>query len=259
MNYRVDYSCVTHVGKCRNINQDNYICNGSYLDRSGKTIRYPLHGVLDLEKLPVLGVFDGLGGEEHGEIASMIAAKTAASFPIEANPVISLRKYCASANEAICRYADQNNVSAMGTTAALLAFTSHNITMCNIGDTKVFRFAEGELEQISMDHYAIAAHGMKPPLSQNLGIPPTELQIDPYLAQGDYNDGDIYLLCSDGLTDMVSEIRIAEILQKTDFGKTAGVLLNEALKNGGADNITILLCRVSKIRKGFAGLFSFGK
>ena len=72
----------------------------------------------------------------------------------------------------------------MGTTAAILAFTGNGVTLCNIGDSKIFRFCDGELEQISKDHVTVAAYGVKPPLSQNLGISPTELIIDPYLAQG---------------------------------------------------------------------------
>lgn len=257
MNYKIHYSCICHVGKCRNMNQDNYICNGSYMDRSGKPIQYPLSGDVDISRFPIIGVFDGLGGEEHGEIASLIAAKTASKFPIESNPVLSLRKYCSVTNDSICKYADQHGMMAMGTTAAMLAFTNSGITLCNIGDSKIFRFAEGELEQISVDHYAIAAHGMKPPLSQNLGIPPTELRIDPYLAQGEYTDEDVYLLCSDGLTDMVKTAQIQKILQETDFDRAAEILLNEALKNGGEDNITIILCEISRVRKGLANLFNF--
>ena len=67
----------------------------------------------------------------------------------------------------------------MGTTAAILVFGKREIGLCNIGDSKIFRFAQNRLEQISVDHYAVGVYGRKPPLSQNLGIPEKELLIDP--------------------------------------------------------------------------------
>ena len=100
-----------------------------------------------------------------------------------------------------------------------------------------------------MDHYAVGIYGRKPPLSQNLGIPEKELLIDPYLAVGSYSGGDIYLLCSDGLTDMVEREEIASTLSDTPFEEAAERLLNRALENGGKDNITILLCRIERERK----------
>ena len=104
----------------------------------------------------------------------------------------------------------------------------------------------GVLEQISKDHVAVAAFGVKPPLSQNLGIPPTELIIDPYLAQGAYNDGDVYLICSDGLTDMVPTEEISGVLASKPVDGACMELLEKALANGGRDNITVVLCRIER-------------
>ena len=97
-----------------------------------------------------------------------------------------------------------------------------------------------------MDHIAVAAFGVKPPLSQNLGIPPDELVIDPYFARGSYNDGDIYLICSDGLTDMVSADGITEVLVSTPIEDAITKLLDKALANGGKDNTTIILCKIER-------------
>ena len=137
----------------------------------------------------------------------------------------------------------------MGTTAALLVFGKTEIALCNIGDSKIFRFANDELEQISIDHYSVAAHGLKPPLSQNLGIPITEMIIDPHVAKGSYNDGDIYLLCSDGLTDMVTTDDMTQILINTRFEDTVNRLIERALENGGKDNITIIMCKVERVKR----------
>lgn len=73
----------------------------------------------------------------------------------------------------------------------MLLFTENEIVMCNIGDSKVFRYDSRKLEQISEDDYAPAAFGRKPPLSQNLGIPADELMLEPHLARGYYKKGDV--------------------------------------------------------------------
>ena len=87
---------------------------------------------------------------------------------------------------------------------------------------------------------------MKPPLSQNLGIPPNELVIDPYLARGAYNDGDVYLICSDGLTDMVSTEEITQVLISEPIEEAITLLLDKALANGGKDNTTIILIKIER-------------
>lgn len=246
MYYKIHYSCLSHIGKVRSLNQDNFICDGHYMHSDGTAIAFPLCGTKTSRETSVFGIFDGMGGEECGEIASYIAAKCAASFPVGKNALADLSQFCHKANRDICGYAEDNGISSMGTTAAMLAFTGKHIVLCNIGDSKIFRLSDGILEQISKDHVAISAFGVKPPLSQNLGIPPSELVIDPYLAQGPYNDGDVYLICSDGLTDMVSIAEITEVLISKPIGEAVTLLLDKALANGGKDNTTIILCRIER-------------
>lgn len=246
MNYNIIYSCVSHVGSVRSINQDNIICNGLYMETNDEHTKFPLCGVKSSKDPSVFGVFDGMGGEERGEIASYIAAKNAAALGIGKDAVADLSKFCNKTNTDICDYASENEVSAMGTTAAMLVFTDRGITLCNIGDSRIFRFCDGVLEQISTDHITTAAFGVKPPLSQNLGIPPTEMIIEPYFVQGLYNDGDIYLICSDGLTDMVTTDDIAATLASKSIGEACTELLKKALANGGRDNTTIILCKIER-------------
>lgn len=245
MRYKIIYSCISHTGNIRTVNQDNFICDGHYMDAENPAPAFPLCGVKTSDEKSLFGIFDGMGGEERGEIASLIAAENAAALSIEKNPVDAFKQFCQKANTDICNYIARNELSAMGTTAAMLAFSSSGITLCNIGDSKIFRFSGGILEQISKDHVAISAFGVKPPLSQNLGIPTNELEIDPYLAQGNYNDGDLYLICSDGLTDMVTADEIVSILTSSENTEEATQKLQEtALTNGGRDNITIILCKI---------------
>lgn len=206
-------------------------------------------GTIYSNKPTLVGIFDGMGGEECGEIASLIAAKCAAETVIENNSIDSLVNYCKNANERICEYAKKNSIWSMGTTAALLAFANTEISLCNIGDSKIFQFIDGKFEQISMDHNISVAPGLKPQLSQNLGIPTSEMIIEPYIAHGEYNDGDVYLICSDGLTDMVTIDEIIDVLKETRFEESVNKLLELALLKGGKDNITIILCKVLRERR----------
>lgn len=246
LDYKIHYYCWSHVGKCRSMNQDNFICAGKFMDGNDESLTFPLAGYLTCGHPTLIGIFDGMGGEDCGEVASLLAAESALGVSIGEKPAEDLLKFCKDANERICQYATENGLSAMGTTAALLAFTDSEITLCNIGDSKIFRFANKKLEQISVDHYAVAAYGRKPPLSQNLGIPPSEMVIVPHVAKGYYNNGDIYLLCSDGLTDMVTTADITKILVETDLDEAANKLIDASLENGGKDNITIILCKIER-------------
>ena len=252
MNYKISFSCISHIGNVRSKNQDNFICDGQYLEFDNPKMDLPLSGDVLSKKPTLFGIFDGMGGEECGEIASYIAAKEAAATPLGKDGTTVLKEYCMRSNDKICEYAENNGISSMGTTAAMLLFSKKEITLCNIGDSKIFRFSDGKLEQISKDHVALMEFAVKPPLTQNLGIPSTEFIIDPYLAQGKYNDGDIYLICSDGLTDMVTNREIADELANNPFIEALNNLLNKALENGGRDNITIILC---KIENNFRWLF----
>ncbi len=253
MNFNIHFSCMSHIGNYRSMNQDNFICSGRYMEiQSDKhnTMKFPLVGYVSTKTTPsIFGVFDGLGGEECGEMASLIAAQNASTYAIGQDIIGDILKYCIDANESICKYASKHSISSMGTTAAILIFARREIGLCNVGDSKIFRFADGRIEQISVDHVAASAYGLKPPLSQNLGIPPSEMVIDPYVAKGWYNEGDIYLICSDGLTDMVSQEDITKILVETPYNAAIDKLLSTALKNGGKDNITIILCRVERARQ----------
>lgn len=251
MYYKIHYSCLSHIGNIRRINQDNFICDGFYMDMSAPPIEFPLCGIKTSRDISVFGVFDGIGGEECGEIASYIASKTASTIEIGKEPITDLSQFCHNANADICDYALLHDVSAMGTTAAMLVFTEKEVVLCNIGDSKIFRLCDCTLEQISKDHVAVSAFGVKPPLSQNLGIPPNELVIDPYLARGAYNDGDIYLICSDGLTDMVSVEEITEMLISKPIEESITLLLEKTLANGGKDNTTIILCKIERQSRWF--------
>lgn len=246
MSYIVHFSCATHIGKCRSKNEDNYCCVGNYIDKKDCISQSTMSGFALPQISPLFAVFDGLGGEEHGEIASFLAAREAARLRAGRCALQDLCGYCVSVNAQICAYADRNSISSMGTTVAMMTFRPHEVVLCNLGDSKIFVYAHDTLEQISHDHVTVAPYGAKPPLLQYLGVPSNEFIIRPYLARGRYRDGDTYLLCSDGLTDMVRQEDISKVLRTVAFSDMADSLLELALENGGRDNITILLCRTQR-------------
>ncbi len=244
MKYIVAYACVSHVGKLRQINQDNYIC-GQTIRSNDISCSYT-EGTFTSGRTAMLGAFDGLGGEERGEIASLIAAEKASRLSFGRDIIKTVIGYCDEVNNDICEYVKRNSLSHMGTTVALLVFGKKEIILCNVGDSKIFRISNGNLKQISYDHVIDAVPGQKPLLIQNLGIPIDELKIIPYLSRGDYFCGDKYLICSDGLTDMVSTEKIREIIQHNDLKHSVNNLLQIALENGGRDNITIIVTEIRK-------------
>lgn len=249
MKYIIEYSCVSHIGKLRGINQDNFICNYEYMSPNTEYYEFPINGTVFPQDFAVFGVFDGMGGEECGEIAAFIAAETAAKIKFKDEPITQIRTFCKLANRKICDYAQDNSISSMGTTAAMLCFCEKEIVLCNVGDSKIFLFSEKNLEQISKDHITPGPYGKKPALLQNLGIPETEMIIEPYISRGEYRNGDRYLICSDGLTDMVPIEQIEEIVDKNTLEEATQRLLNEALENGGRDNITVMVFEIKQCKR----------
>ena len=249
MSLYLDYYYTSHIGNIRSSNQDNFFCVGEYMDCINKGTDDIISGTISPSSKPLFAVFDGMGGEEQGEMAAYIASEQMSKFKFQKDPLKSLLDYCVVANSEICNFAQGNNIHSMGTTAAMLLFDKKKVYMCNIGDSKAFVLSKRSLKQISVDHVSVSVFGKKPPLSQNLGIPENELIISPYINAMKYQSDDIFLICSDGLTDMISVDEIESILLETDKNCAAEKLLQTALKNGGKDNVTLVLIYVSNKKK----------
>lgn len=193
------------------------------------------------EKELCFAVFDGMGGEQCGEVASEIASGT-----MKDNLTLSLNDICMKANADICRYMKKYHISCMGTTAAMVRFENSKIEVCNIGDSRVYKFANHELEQISHDH--VMNMGMfktRRVLTQYLGIPEDEMIIEPHTEKRAVESGETYLICSDGLTDMVTDEVIMDIIIKSDVRNASENLVQAALANGGNDNVSVIVCKVT--------------
>lgn len=251
MGMTIAYACICHVGRVRKVNQDNYMCERMYRHNDRDTKVYPLTGEVTAKQCNVFGVFDGLGGEQRGEISSFIAASRAAHTEWKGNLKNALYNFCIEANEDICRFAQEENLRSTGTTAAMLAFRGDNVYVCNLGDSRIFRITTEKIEQISKDHVAPCAHGRKPPLSQCLGIPKEEFVIEPYITKLRCKAGERFLICSDGVTDMLSEQEIHSLAVEKSVKKASRKILRQALANGGRDNTTLILLEVRRTRNRF--------
>ena len=259
MKCEIYYAVACNKGKIRSINQDNFWYAGKYLEMANDGLETIESGKIDAEDCPAFAVFDGMGGEQYGEAAAYVAAKTFDSLNKNmktADAKQFLVDSCRQMNDNITAYAKQKLADCVGTTAAIIMFGEKGVCACNMGDSKIYRYDNKNLTQISKDHVVDIFKNKKPPLSQFLGINESEFVIEPYIAQEKYIKDGRWLICSDGLTDMVSEDEIKDILAKNEDAKACvEILLESALANGGRDNVTIILCKANRLKRSIFDVF----
>lgn len=250
---KIKVSVRSSKGKVREDNEDNF-CAG------GMTLPSDLHGrdfSLDviLPDAAVLAVCDGVGGEAMGEDASRIAVKRLAEMQDyiinsrSENLGAAVRAYISNADSGISSFSKR-----AGTTLALAVIKKGRIYCFNIGDSRIYCLKNKRLTRITNDHTASAlavknngsdleqarkaAGGNK--LTRCIGI-------------GNNNHAEEYspikgkcrlLICSDGLTDMVSDAEIEKILALNNISTAADKLISEALRRGGKDNVTLIVVDV---------------
>lgn len=251
MAYQIEYAYTCHIGKIRNNNEDNFWCCGDSLEAQNQGMSHIRSGCMKQSEYPLLAVFDGMGGESCGEMAAFLAAEACgehfktAKDGIRNDPEEFLNEICESMNQAICDYGRTNKINSMGTTAALLAFAEDAVYSCNLGDSRIYKSDREKFYQISQDHVLGRSLFGKAPLTQYLGMEEENLQLEPSISRQKIKIGDRFLLCSDGITDMLSDGEIADILSRDiPVAKTVEILVDRALKKGGRDNITVVLCEI---------------
>jgi len=221
-------------------------------------------------------VADGMGGHNAGEVASHIAIDVTSQFIVAglriegstdnafstAEPLQDLmEKSIQLANRRILQESsNDNNKSGMGTTIVCLLFCNNWFVMGNIGDSRCYRFRDGKMTQLSEDHSWIQSmvkqgkinkkdakhHSQRGLLLQALG----NREVSPSFTSGCPQIGDVFVLCSDGLTEVVSNNTIAFVLsQDGSPQKTADKLVELANENGGPDNISVIVVKILPPRK----------
>ena len=258
MAFRFSAGAVCHKGKVRNNNEDNLFFDRKMLKQEHEGLKKYLEiNEADTSVPALFAVFDGMGGHSYGERASYLSACVLGEhFTGSENHVEEfLLSACDEANDRICEEMERERTM-IGTTASMLYFQDDTVWSCNIGDSPIFRLRDGELVPLFEEHTERtmrekiygkeAVKGKKFPLTQHLGIFHDELEICPYTREETIKSGDQYLICSDGLTDMVSEEKIIMILQKNISVTEKAVYLRDlSLENGGRDNVTIIAIEIS--------------
>lgn len=240
----ITYSGATDVGNVRTNNEDVfYICEACH---------YCL-------------VADGMGGAAAGEVASKIFADTAkAVFSghdglAEENTIARVQTTFKLANDKILKHVARNpHDQGMGCTAELLAFSQESFIIGHVGDSRTYRLKNNTLKQLTKDHSLVQEqldqglitreearrHAMRNVILRAVGVTDT-VALD--ILKGKKTPGDLFLLCSDGLTDMVEESAVLATLRaEGTLSKKSKALVQLAKQAGGKDNITVALSAVVK-------------
>lgn len=255
----------TNVGKVRCKNEDNFYCDG-FLKQDIMENNCTYHKKECVGDLLVLGVFDGMGGAHLGEKASYTGAELLRRYiSICGQKKTSFHgKYVIQKiNQSICNISDKTQKE-IGSTVVLLELRDNKVRVFNVGDSRAYIFKNGCLKQLSIDHteeqsmkelqkcmgksFKVDSSKIKHTLTQHLGIREEEFLLEPadtgwILAE----PKDVFLLCSDGLTNMVDDERIGQILeQNSSLQVKKNTLVQEALLAGGHDNITVVLLELTE-------------
>ncbi len=230
----------THVGHVRRANEDSY-CVGDWLcDRSNGGWR----GQLDCA-LGWAVVADGMGGHAAGAQASESAIRSIMKLAREARSENDVARMLETANDRIYREMfDGSGQPAMGSTVVGVIFRQKQALIFNIGDSRLYVAREATLKQESTDDTIVRTVDNRPMkthvLTQSLGGSYSRFPITPHIKNIDLNNGSSLVLCSDGLTDMLSDDEIAADLAKRR-SDPAQSLVSAALDAGGSDNVTVVI------------------
>ena len=230
------YAVASDTGRRRRRNEDNYVVAP-----------------------PLFAVADGMGGAQAGEVASQLAASALEggdSGALEGTKGID--ELIQEANRLIYdRASTDPSASGMGTTMTVALVEGMTVAIGHVGDSRAYVLREGELEQLTDDHSLVAelvrrgelspeeaqVHPQRSVITRALGTDP-DVDVDTFTLQA--RDGDVFLLCSDGLTTMVDVETITSLVERdrNDLHAAARALIKEANDRGGDDNITAVLFEV---------------
>jgi protein phosphatase len=222
-------------------------------------------------RLGLIMLADGMGGHNAGEVASAMAVETIKSAlqdvlapEIQAADIIdyhdAVREAVTFANQEIHEQAQMKSECAgMGTTIVLGLFRNDSVILAHVGDSRIYRYRQGELEQMTSDHSLVQEMVDSGYLSQEeaqqsasknlitraLGIAP---EVDVDVREVPLQRDDIFLMCSDGLSDLVSRDDISSVISDAgqDMQRAAQELVNLANERGGTDNISVILVNMTE-------------
>ena len=237
----VQVYALTDVGKVRAANQDALVVD---------------------EAMMLYGVADGMGGHNGGETASAGARDGLIAALKDKTPSLdALRDAITKVNADLFKQqAEDEKLSGMGTTLSAIWMSDHFVYLGHVGDSRVYRFREGKLEQMTDDHSLVGelmrAGYLTPEQAENhpnknviLRAVGTEEGIDIDLAVEERKTGDLWLVCSDGLHGMVPDKKMEAILGVNTPESAAKLLMDAALAAGGRDNISVVLVQDGEVAR----------
>jgi PPM family protein phosphatase len=212
-------------------------------------------------RAPLFVVADGMGGAQAGEVASRLAAETfAAGLPDDGTSEQRLETRVREANARIHEVSRENReLNGMGTTLTAAYLDGEELALAHVGDSRAYLLRGGQLTRLTRDHTLVeelvrrgelteqeaAEHPQRSIITRALG-PEADIDIDLHTHR--VRAGDVLLLCSDGLTGMIGEDEVADILSDAASLSDAGrALVNAANEAGGRDNITVVLFRLEEV------------
>ena len=212
-------------------------------------------------RAPVFVVADGMGGAQAGEVASRIAVEAfEQGLPDSGSPEERLATRVREANQQIYeRSRADRGRAGMGTTLTAAYVDDAHVAIAHVGDSRAYLFRDGTLQRLTQDHSLVdelvrrgklteeqaAEHPQRSIITRALG-PEPDVEVDTWTYPA--RAGDVVLLCSDGLTSMISEERVRAVLAEHDnLDEAADALIREANEAGGRDNITVVLFRLEEV------------
>jgi protein phosphatase len=230
----VEEAARTDTGRQRHANEDSYYARS-----------------------PIFVIADGMGGAQAGEVASRMAADAFDEELVEGTPEEQLAERAREANRRIFELsrADESH-SGMGTTLTGALFAGDEVSIVHVGDSRAYLFRDGELRQLTRDHSLVEElrrrgqltseeaeeHPQRSVITRALGPDP---EVEPDVHTHQARNGDVFLLCSDGLTSMVREEVVADVLSNSSsLAEAVARLIEGANAAGGRDNITVLAFRL---------------
>ena len=258
-------SVFSNVGLKRPNNEDNFLVNQLYNNKSELNIYYTSMNIVKNDELAFFGVFDGMGGGENGEIAALFTAQEVCHklmnyIPSSVEIDSAVQKSFLLANNKIVD--EQIKRPVCGTTATVLCIFENKFKIYHIGDTRAYLLRDKDMFQLTNDQtlaemkLSLGFYEKDDPLIEKEKHQLTEYVGCDFSKEGlkpvesewlELQNDDRILLCSDGLYDMCSDNIIREVLLKNkQVEGAARELVEVALKNGGGDNVTCLVVEYQK-------------
>jgi protein phosphatase len=204
---------------------------------------------------PLFAVADGMGGAQAGEVASKLAAAALKdTHPEGVSDAEKVTELIQEANRRVYERAHSDPAtSGMGTTMTVALVDGDKVTIGHVGDSRAYVVRGGELEQLTEDHSLVnellksgklsreeaETHPQRSVITRAVGTDP-DVDVDAFTVEA--GEGDVFLLCSDGLTDMVADSDILDVVEKNrdDLDRATKALVSAANRGGGEDNITVI-------------------